>query len=354
MKALTFAAALMLSCAAAPLALAASETNALREARSILTAESMEMERPAYRPGHGVNFNSSDHVFPEERASDRFRLSQCKRDTAVVPGPTRRKGKMSFTSSRTRPILRSRTAWASITAPKLAEAIGSLGVQNVTLEDGIMKFAGNVDFSPEYKAVPGDPPGYRPKSPIPAPSPTTNGRPSCAASGIVLNAQIVANASGHHLRVKAIDTDGPHGDVVDLRRRAGRQPILLSSCHRRIGPDCGGAGERRCPRATARGNNSLVRRISAGERSRPCSASRRAPATAARRGAPARIRASRLRSPTAELIRSTCFRSARTTTIPRVRTTIAPYGTRMSACGRRPPLTPARCIASTRWMSKSL
>ena len=26
-------------------------------------------------------------------------------------------------------------------------------------------------------------------------------------SGLVLNAQIVANASGHHLRVKAIDTE---------------------------------------------------------------------------------------------------------------------------------------------------
>src|SRR5262249_51170722 len=39
-------------------------------------------------------------------------------------------------------------------APKLAEAIGSPGVQNVTLQDGIMKFAGNVDFSPKYKVYP--------------------------------------------------------------------------------------------------------------------------------------------------------------------------------------------------------
>lgn len=63
MKAMTFATALTLSCVAVPLAVAASEANALKEARAILTAESMETERAPYRPGHGVNFNPSDHVF---------------------------------------------------------------------------------------------------------------------------------------------------------------------------------------------------------------------------------------------------------------------------------------------------
>jgi hypothetical protein len=63
MKAMTFATVLTLSCVAAPLAVAASEANALKEARAILTAESMETERAPYRPGHGVNFNPSDHVF---------------------------------------------------------------------------------------------------------------------------------------------------------------------------------------------------------------------------------------------------------------------------------------------------
>ena len=64
-------------------------------------------------------------------------------------------------------------------APKLAEAIGSPGVQNVTLEDGVMKFAGDVDFSREYKVVPGDPPATsRRERPIQAPQPTINGHPS--------------------------------------------------------------------------------------------------------------------------------------------------------------------------------
>jgi len=94
-------------------------------------------------------------------------------------------------------------------APKLAEAIGSPGVQNVTLEDGIMKFAGNVDFSPEYKVVPGDPPGYFPPK-VANPGAVADDQWSSIVvlpSGLVLNAQIVQNASGHHLRVKAIDSE---------------------------------------------------------------------------------------------------------------------------------------------------
>ena len=55
MKIPTFAAVLMLSCAAAPIAAAASEAG-LKEASAILAAESKETERPSYSPGHGVNF----------------------------------------------------------------------------------------------------------------------------------------------------------------------------------------------------------------------------------------------------------------------------------------------------------
>jgi hypothetical protein len=72
-----------------------------------------------------------------------------------------------------------------------------------------MKFAGNVDFSPEYKVVPGDPPSYFPPK-VANPGAVADDKWSSIVvlpSGLVLNAQIVANASGHHPRVKAIDTD---------------------------------------------------------------------------------------------------------------------------------------------------
>ena len=63
MKISSLSAMLMLSCAAAPIAAAASGAGTLKEASAILAAESKESGRPAYNPGHGVNFKSSDHVF---------------------------------------------------------------------------------------------------------------------------------------------------------------------------------------------------------------------------------------------------------------------------------------------------
>jgi hypothetical protein len=45
-------------------------------------------------------------------------------------------------------------------APKLSKAASSPGVQDVTIEDGVIHFKGNVDFAPVYKVVAGDPPTY--------------------------------------------------------------------------------------------------------------------------------------------------------------------------------------------------
>jgi hypothetical protein len=94
-------------------------------------------------------------------------------------------------------------------APKLAAAKGSPGVQDVALQDGIMKFAGNIDFSPKHKLVAGDPPGYFPPK-VATPGGVADDQWSSIVvlpSGLVLNAQIVQNDSGTHDRVKAIDAD---------------------------------------------------------------------------------------------------------------------------------------------------
>lgn len=97
-------------------------------------------------------------------------------------------------------------------APKLAKAIGSAGAQMVTLKDGIMQFKGSVDFSPSpaYQVVAGDPPTYFP------PKAADPGAIADAAwssivvlpSGLVLNAQIVHNDSGSHLRLVSLDLKG--------------------------------------------------------------------------------------------------------------------------------------------------
>jgi hypothetical protein len=209
MRIAAFSAVLMLSCAAAPIAAAApSEANALKEARAILTGESMETERPPYRPGHGVNFNPSDHVFVKSALAVDFAYRNASVTLPLFRGLSPQGEDVFYVITEASDFEVAHRMGVNY-APKLAEAIGSPGVQKVTLEDGIMKFAGNVDFSPEYKVIPGDPPGYFPPK-VANPGAVADDQWSSIVvlpSGLVLNAQIVQNASGHHLRVKSIDTD---------------------------------------------------------------------------------------------------------------------------------------------------
>jgi hypothetical protein len=207
MKAGTFATMLMLSCAAAPVALAA-EANALKEARAILTAEGMEAERSPYRPGHGVNFNPSDHVFIKSALAIDFAYRNASVTLPLFRGLSPDGKDVFYIITEASDFAVAHRMGVNY-SPKLAEAIGSPGVQNVNLEDGIMKFAGDVDISKEYKVVPGDPPGYFPPKAA-NPGAVADDQWSSIVvlpSGLVLNAQIVANASGQHLRVKAIDSE---------------------------------------------------------------------------------------------------------------------------------------------------
>ena len=70
-----------------------------------------------------------------------------------------------------------------------------------------MRFAGNVDFAPEYQVTPGPAPTYFPPKSF-RPGAVGDGDWSSMAvlpSGLVLNVQMVRNASGAHDRLKAID-----------------------------------------------------------------------------------------------------------------------------------------------------
>ena len=222
MQTVAFAAMLMLARVAAPSAATASEAEALKDASAIQTTESKETGRPAYSPGHGVNFKPSDHVFVKSALAVDFTYR-----TASVTLPLFRglspQGKDVFYIITEASDFEVARRMGINYAPKLAEAIGSPGVQNVTLQDGIIKFAGNVDFSPTYKVVAGDPPGYFP--------------PKVANPGSVADDQwssIVALPSGSRAqcadRAKRLRQAqsrqsrrhrGPHGDAVDPGRGTG-------------------------------------------------------------------------------------------------------------------------------------
>lgn len=207
MKIVTFATVLILSSAAAPFAVGASEAGALNDASAIQTAKSKETGQPAYSPGHGVNFKPSDHVFVKSALALDFAYRNASVTLPLFRGLSPQDKDVFYIITETSDFDIAHQMGVNY-APKLAEAIGSPGVQNVTLQDGIIKFVGNVDFSPKYQLVAGDPPGYFPPK-VADPGGVADDQWSSIVvlpSGLVLNAQIVQNDSGRHDRVKAIDT----------------------------------------------------------------------------------------------------------------------------------------------------
>lgn len=119
----------------------------------------------------------------------------------------------------TMPLLRGRTAdggntWYVLTessdegdaqrrginpAPKLANALGTAAVQHVTRSNGIVRFAGTVDFSPTRVVVPSKPNGFPPDVAKPGAVGDAKYSPLITTgNGIVYNASQVMNATGRH------------------------------------------------------------------------------------------------------------------------------------------------------------
>jgi hypothetical protein len=90
-------------------------------------------------------------------------------------------------------------------APKLTNALGTRAVQTVRDDDGVVRFSGTVDFSPERVVVPG-PQGFPPTRFQPGAVGDAAYSPLITVDGrTVRNASQVANASGLHDGVVAID-----------------------------------------------------------------------------------------------------------------------------------------------------
>ena len=92
-------------------------------------------------------------------------------------------------------------------APKLAHGRGSEGSQQVTIENGMIKFKGDVNFAPERTIAPGPFPKTFPPATA---EPGSVGDPQYSPliilpSGSALNASIVANSTGVHDHLKSID-----------------------------------------------------------------------------------------------------------------------------------------------------
>jgi hypothetical protein len=190
-------------------ALAAPTSASMKEADALQARIGQESGRPAYSPGHGVAFKASDHVYIKSALAVDFTYRKANVTLPLYRGLSPGGKDVFYIITEASDFSVARRMGINY-APKLAKAVGRDGVQMVTLTDGIMQFRGNVDFSPTYKVVPGDPPGYFP------PKAAEPGAIADAAwssivvlpSGLVLNAQIVHNDSGSHLRLVSLDLKG--------------------------------------------------------------------------------------------------------------------------------------------------
>ncbi len=118
-----------------------------------------------------------------------------------------------------------------IFAPRMAVVRGTPGVQEVSISNGIMEFEGTVDFSPTRFVTPGDPtvpgsPNALTGSAFP-PADLSPGAVADAAwssyvmlpSGLVLNAQVVANSTGIHDRIPDSGQDDQSNPNLDRTNR---------------------------------------------------------------------------------------------------------------------------------------
>jgi hypothetical protein len=190
------------------LAARAASGAAMDEAKAIQSDYAQESGRKAYTPGQGIAFKPSDHVYIKSALAVDFTYRNASVTLPLFRGLSPLGKDVFYIITDASDFEVARRMGINY-APKLAEAIGSPGVQSVTLHDGIMKFAGNVDFSPKYKVVAGDPPGYFPPKVANAGGVADDQWSSIVVlpSGLVLNAQIMQNDSGKHDRLKAIDTE---------------------------------------------------------------------------------------------------------------------------------------------------
>jgi hypothetical protein len=205
MKSMAFSIALLATSAFMPAAFAQSG-RAMAEANALLATEAQESGRAAYSPGHGVDLKPGDNVYVKSALAVDFTYRHATVTLPLFRGVSATGSDEFFIITDASDFDVARRMGVNY-APKLAKAIGSAGVQKVTLTRGVMHFKGDVDFSPSYQVVAGPPPTYFP------PKVATPGAVADAAwssivalpDGLVLNAQIVSNNTGTHDRVKSID-----------------------------------------------------------------------------------------------------------------------------------------------------
>ena len=179
----------------------------MSEAQDLLARQVEGTGRDIYTPETAVEFKKSDNVFVKSALAVDFTFRKATVTLPMYKGMSPM-GEPVFYIITDASDFEYAKAMGLNYAPKLRHAAGTPGAQEVTVEDGVITFKGNVDFSPEYKVVPGSPKPFPPK--VAKPGAMGDLEWSSAVtmpSGVVLNIQMVSNASGNHDRLIDMDLD---------------------------------------------------------------------------------------------------------------------------------------------------
>ncbi len=184
----------------------ASRHGPMAEARALLRDVAIASGRRAYTPANGVKFKPSDNVFVKSALAIDFTYRKANVTLPLFRGLSP-KGQPVYYIITDASDFEVARAMGLNYAPKMRKAAGTPGAMNVTMSNGIMVFPGDVDFAPAYHVVPGDAPTFFPPKSF-RPGAVGDAEWSSMAvlpSGLVLNVQMVQNATGPHDRLVGID-----------------------------------------------------------------------------------------------------------------------------------------------------
>jgi hypothetical protein len=182
------------------------------EAVALKKFEMRESHRPAYNSNVLSKFKPSDHVFIKSALAVDFTYRKATVTLPLFRGLDSSGESVYYILTDSSDFTFAHELGINY-APKLRKAAGSPGAQTATMRDGLISFRGKVDFSPEYKVVPGSPNPFPPA--VANPGAIADAEWSSIVvlpSGIVINAQMVANKTEKHDRLKSVGI--PHRTVT--------------------------------------------------------------------------------------------------------------------------------------------
>lgn len=178
---------------------------ALAEADALLARSARDYGRPSYSPSTAVRFSEDDNVFMRNALAVDFTYGAATVTLPLFKGLGPRGEAVHYIITEASDFETANRLGVNY-SPKLRHTAGTPGEQRVTIQDGVVRFRGSVDFSPNYELVPGSPYPFPPARAVPgAVADAEWSSMVVMPSGVVLNMQIVGNATGRHDRANSLD-----------------------------------------------------------------------------------------------------------------------------------------------------